>query len=67
MLPFTFDFELGHACLPVRDGVDGDLVALVVELVDHGVVGVLVGDVEGGVDGAAVGVLLALRCNSIHI
>ena len=41
--------------------------ALVVELVDHGVVGVLVGDVEGGVDGAAVGVLLALRCNSIDI
>ena len=51
----------------MRDGVDGDLVALVVELVDHGVVGVLVGDVEGGVDGAAVGVLLALECNSIDI
>ena len=37
------------------------LVALVVELVDHGVVGVLVGDVEGCVDGAPVGIFLALR------
>jgi hypothetical protein len=30
---------------------------LVPELLDHGVVGVLVGHVEGGVDGTAVGVL----------
>jgi hypothetical protein len=30
---------------------------LVPKLLDHGVVGVLVGHVEGGVDGAAVGVL----------
>ena len=35
--------------------------ALVIQLVYHGVVGVLVRDVEGGVDGAAVRVLLALR------
>ena len=44
----------------MRDGVNRYLVPLVAELVDHGVVCVLVGDVEGGVDGAAVGVLLAL-------
>ena len=50
---------------PVRDGVRRNLVALVVQLVDHGVVGVLVGDVEGGVDGASVWVLLALGPNSI--
>ena len=38
--------DVDRAFLPVRDGVHGDLVALVVQLVDHGVVGVLVRHVE---------------------
>jgi len=43
----------------LRDGSSLSLrrTDLVPELLDHGVVGVLVGNVEGGVDGAPVGIL----------
>lgn len=44
-------------CNNSRDGVDGDLVALAVHLLDGRVVGVLVGDEEGGLDVASVRVL----------
>ena len=42
------------------DGVDGDLVTLVGELVHHGVVGVLVRHVKGAVDRTSCGVLVTL-------
>lgn len=40
----------------MRDGVEGDFMACVVQLVDQRVVGVLVADEEGGCSAAAVGV-----------
>lgn len=49
-LPMLYDYKY------IRDGVEGDLVAKAVELVDDGVVGVEMGEEEGHGDAASVGV-----------
>lgn len=53
-------FPVGDLRL-VRDGVETDLLTVGVQLMHHGVVGVLVRDEEGGRRGAGVGVLAAVQ------